>query len=428
MIVTLLLILLVFCVSLASIIHGIGVWLTMMVVHGALVHVFGSGVVHAPMYSGIVLVLVALASGSWKGTNVNFVIIMCLLITLMALATLLGLDTENSLSALFLYAKGFILAIVIAGCLKNIRDVKVVSSYLLAGIIMGSLMTVYQDMTGQHAISNIYVQRAAGLRKDPNDTAMLLVAGLPIAFYWLSHIKTYLAKFALAGVITLILIGVVLTGSRGGFVTVCAMAGILYLRKPTVITTLLGMGVIVVGLILMPPSYKDRMITLVTGVEPHGGRSIESRSKLLATGTTIFFDNILTGVGPGNYGIAFNKAENIGPVAANHDLAISDTIHVAAHNMYMEFFVENGVFTGILFLSVFYIALSGLYRMRDDYTEGNNTYSLGFLLSLSLFGLLFSGIFLSQGKNSVLWFMVGVGFASYKFRAKRMIASGNGPD
>jgi O-antigen ligase len=86
--------------------------------------------------------------------------------------------------------------------------------------------------------------------------------------------------------------------------------------------------------------------------------------------------------------------------------------YAVAHNMYLEFFAENGAIGGILFLSIFILCIR--QALRYDRLSGlasRSHFGLGFTLALALAAMLFAGLFLSQGRNSVLWFVVGMGFA-----------------
>ena len=296
--------------------------------------------------------------------------------------------------------------VLLAGTVRNCRDIKTLSLYCLFGLVVGGAYAIYQYKTGTFTVNTIYDQRAAGLRGDPNDTAMLLVAGVPLAIYWFFNSVGIPSKFLSMGALALLLIGVILTGSRGGFVVLLLVAMMLFLRRPS--WMLVGCGLLLVALFIAiaPQSYWNRMETLVTGKEEHFSESLKNRKMLQKIGTEIFFDNVVIGVGPGNFSGAFmarfaKKSQN------------GDSTYAVAHNMYLEFFSENGLVGGILFLMMFGQSLFGLLRL--DRRCGDVTgpkFGLGFAIAIALGGMLFSGLFLSQAKNSVLWFVTGLGFAA----------------
>jgi O-antigen ligase len=332
----------------------------------------------------------------------------------MVASTFLGIDIDKSVADLKLYMKGFLLAIVLAGTIKTYDDVKKISLYLLAGMVMGGLLTIYEYLTGNFAVSSLYTQRAGGLRADPNDAAMLLVTGVPVAIFWLLEAKTKIKKLFYITCLILLHVGIVLTASRGGFVALLFVYFLMYLRRPTIAATFAGIMLLIVAAIFSPQSYKDRILTLVSGQEKHGASSLDSRSKLLTQGLYIITTNPVTGVGPGNYGSAYILSMGGGEISKQQAARSSvSTVNVVAHNLYLEFFVENGLIGGGLFLAIIYISVSSLKKISPGVKKGiSRYYPLGYMMFCSICGLLFAGLFLSQGKNSVLWFLIGVGLAA----------------
>jgi len=93
---------------------------------------------------------------------------------------------------------------------------------------------------------------------------------------------------------------------------------------------------------------------------------------------------------------------------------LADPVYPAAHNMYLEFFVENGVFAGTLLLAILGWAVRCLFKLDDSAGQESNAIKLGHSTACALGGMLIAGVFLSQGLNSVLWFLVGLGFSAQK--------------
>ncbi len=400
-----------------STIHVLGLWLVLLVTHGIFVHFFGETAIHLPMYAGVISAAVILMKRDWKGVEPVILWLFGLLLFVMVLSSLQGINMTRSISVLMQYTKVFMLAVLIIGCVRNEKDIQIMTVYCVAGLIVGALFAIYQYFTGEYSVSNIYVQRAAGLRADPNDTAMLLLSGVPLSIYWLFQIKMKVIKLIPVVSIILLLIGIVLTGSRGGFVALALIFFAIYLRKPTINTTIIGVLALILAVMLAPDSYKERIGSLVTGQEKHGGRSLESRSKLLYQGVTIFLQHPILGVGPGNFGTAYMKSLNTEGFSSNSGLSIASNTNLAAHNLYLEFLVENGIVGGVLLLSIFIISLVKLIKYdRKIRHYQNSAYTMSYCLLLALLGMYFAGLFLSQGKNSVLWFIIGMGLSITNFK------------
>lgn len=404
-------------VSFFSTVHALGLWLLLMITHGVIVDVVGVSATHVPLYAGVAITLVILGRRQWTGVSNNTLLMFGALILTMSLAAMQGMSLEASLISMMLYAKVFLLALLLAGCLKSEQDIRIMTLYCLAGLLVGALVAIYQYKTGTLAVQDIYTQRAAGLREDPNDTAMLLVAGVPLAIYWFANTRNVLVKLFFAGAIPLLLVGIGLTGSRGGFVTLVVIALVIYIRRPSLKLTLAGMLMVVGVVALAPESYWDRMQTLVSGKEEHGGRSLESRSMLLKKGVSLFSQRPVLGVGPGNYGNAYMDSVTSSGLVGSSGLSIGSERGIVAHNMYLELLVEIGLLGTVLFLAVIYRALRNLSGFGRKTGAQRKSFELGFAIALALGGMLFAGMFLSQGKNSVLWFLVGLGFAAGQLMA-----------
>lgn len=394
-------------ISFFSMSHMLGLWLLLMITHGIVYEAFGSIAAHLPFYAGLIVLVTILVRKQWSDVKGSTLWLFSALIAVMSMSGLLGLNVETSVVSLMCYAKGFLLALILAGSLKSKKNIQIMTLYCLVGLIMGALMVVYQYKTGTFTINTIYVQRAASLRGDPNDTAMLLVAGIPLALYWFNNAKGLLVKGVFAGSMLLLLIGLVLTFSRGGFVVFILVSTVIYLKRPTLRMTFLGVLIAFFFCILTPQNYWERIETLITGQERYRSHSLENRSLLQKRGLAIFVTRPVLGVGPGNFGNAF----------AGRSGYVGEGLSVA-HNMYLEFFVENGLVGGVLLLIILYQAIRCLMVYDHKTRTECDTFGLGFSIALALAGMLFSCLFLSQGKNSVLWFMVGLGFALGQIAAK----------
>ena len=198
-----------------------------------------------------------------------------------------------------------------------------------------------------------------------------------------------------------------------------------FLRRPSL--RLFAVGLISTALValLAPQNYWDRMKTMVTGKELHAGQSLSNRARLQQAGLKILFNNPLIGVGPGNFSQAyFAQAKTESQLRSSANMAEGKTFAVA-HNMYLEFFAENGIPGGLLFLSLFILSIRQLLRFDRLAGVSESQPGLGFSLSLALGGMLFAGLFLSQGKNSVLWFMVGVGCAMGSVISRKRSSAGD---
>jgi putative inorganic carbon (hco3(-)) transporter len=239
------------------------------------------------------------------------------------------------------------------------------------------------------------------------------VVGIPLALYWLTRSSKPVTRVVMALVGLLLIFGIILTESRGGFVALAAVMALNFLRKPSFKRVLPGVLLASSLLILAPHSYWTRMNTLLTGHEPHGGVSFADRFTLLKFGLKTLANRPILGVGPGNYGQAlFRDTRKLTGLQPNDPYPV-------AHNTYLQFFDENGIIAGVLFVAIFFWAAVCFLKYDRANPPQPGEFPLGFSFASGFAGLLIACLFLSEGPNSVLWFMTGIGFATGKMAAAK---------
>lgn len=401
----LLILIAVLAISFFSKIHSLGLMIFLMIIHGTLVEVFGTAATSLPMLASVLVMGIAIARRTWIPVPLFIWLVMFWLLTFVLLAALLGLDPRISRGALILYAKGFVLAFLVSGTLKDETEIRVLSIYCLAAVFLGACIALYQHLTGTYTINAWWeIRRAGGLRADPNETAMLLLIGIPLAVYWFMHSEKLTSKLLFAGIFVLTIGGIALTQSRGAGVTLALVLFLIYLKRPTTKALIAGISLVFIGLLFTAGSFIDRMETL--SAEGMADTSLSLRFQFLVASTELIIHNPIFGVGLGNWGLAVDQ---IRP-----DIDIGSIHGAAAHNMYLEFFAENGVLAGFLFLALLGVAVIHSWQFDKYNPNERSAYGLGFCFSMSLLTILSSGLFLSIGEYSVLWFFIGVGFAFAK--------------
>lgn len=397
-------------------IHGVGIWLLISILHGALVSALGTDATHMPLISGCGLVVGLLIKRAWRGIPPRFAVYLSGILLLMLLSSLQGMNLERSFLSFLLYAKAIGLAALVAGVVRNRGQFFLLAQYLFVGLVTGACIAVYQKISGSFAIENIYIQRAAGIREDPNDTAMLLVAAVPVGFAWASAKKSLMGRAVLVGLSLTVVYAITLTGSRGGFLALIAACIGLYMFKPTISTSLLAGGIVVLLALAAPMSYWQRIQTIFTGSEQHGGASINNRLLLQLRGLEIVSRNLVFGVGPGNFGAAFATRET--GLKSAPAINGTNSEFAVAHNLHLELAAENGVILFSLWLALLVSLSRALIKIsRDERRNSAKTLEIPFeyAILVSLGAMLMAGLFLSQGKNLVLWFLIGLAIGAQHF-------------
>ncbi|UTW58608.1 putative O-glycosylation ligase, exosortase A system-associated [Kordiimonas sp. SCSIO 12603] len=201
--------------------------------------------------------------------------------------------------------------------------------------IKGGLFTV---LTG----GNSRVQGAGGMMGDNNQLAMAMSMLLPFAIYMAMHPPAKILKWPLRISAILIPISVVGTHSRGGFVALAGVIGMLVLKTKRKFLTLLVIAVVgATAITFMPQSWKNRIESTEGATEDS---SFIGRVSMWKFSTNVVKDEPVFG---GGFDIFYvrHAAELWMPPGYKAR---------APHSIYFEVLAEHGYTGLILFLTMLF--------------------------------------------------------------------------
>jgi hypothetical protein len=318
---------------------------------------------------------------------------------------------------------------------------KVVWALILGGSLLGGL-TLYQDVTKTY--NNNYMglaqrnvnfgfdenlakgkisplkkakvqlaQRAQGPIGDPNRYAQILIVLLPLAFFRSFDEKKW--KFKLLAIVSagLILSGILLTYSRGAFVSICLimllMTILRYIKPYQIIVSLLGLLLIV---FIASPGYFTRMSSLA-GIQGlfSSEKTAETDAVILGRTTEmlaaflVFLDHPIVGVGPGQY-VKFYAMD----YQDNPDIAMRRLDKGRrAHSLYFELAAETGIVGLGSFIIVVFFTMYQLWKVRRSWKDHSREYAnYATAFFLSIVGYLSTSVFLSFGFQRFFWVLVAL--------------------
>ncbi len=421
MLLTVLIILLFVVVSYYSEMDLLGLWLVLLVTHGIYVKLAGEAFQNAPAVMGLYVIFAVFTRRGrsyWrhKKLNRNVLLLFAGLFIMMIITGFFGINPENSMFAMHLYMKGFVLTILIYLFVDKKKDIEKLALYYLVGAMLGVAWIAWEYFSDTMSGGDEWTKRAAGLRADPNETAMLLVVGIPIAWYFALNASSRYWQVAYYAAVPLIMWGMVLTGSRGGLLALALVIALIIINKPSVKKVVTSLLLLVAIIATAPGVLLDRTDQMV-GEEKDS--SIQERTDLLISGLKVFAQKPLLGVGPGNIGQAIVAYKYRGHAEAEIPSYLFGEAFTVAHNLFLEMFGELGVLGGFLFLGVIFFSLYSYWRAYRRARKKGEYFSLAYALLTAMAGFLFAGLFLSQGKESVLWFLLGMGLAYPAGRRRR---------
>ncbi len=333
--------------------------------------------------------------------------------------------------------EGLVLYFLITNVVRTLPTLKrVVAVLLIASAFLGGLSLLqefghsYSNQFGGLAQKNLefvkgeeefrsaqekvrLANRAEGPLGDANRYAQILIVLAPLGLVAFFGARSLPSQLAWALVLMLILAGIFLSYSRGGFVALallgvlCGAMGLLPPRSMAAAFVLI--------LLLAPlaaPDYLGRIMSLSTAKNltsrENAGQAdgaIRGRATEMLAAANVFTDHPLIGVGPGQYAPFYSIDYQSNPdIAFRH---IPQTRR--AHSLYLELAAE----TGLVGLGIFLFMVGGLMRQlwqfrsrfRDQFPE-LEMLAAGVFLGLT--GYMATAVFLHLSFQRYFWLLLGL--------------------
>lgn len=225
-----------------------------------------------------------------------------------------------------------------------------------------------------------------GLFSNPNDLALHLVTMIPISITLLISSRSLLNKTLYLGCSLLMMLGMVATFSRAGFLGLVCVIGFLVwklARRNRAFFGVIALTLVVAAVAIAPSAYRSRLAT--TGDDSAVARTDDLKRSILVTARHPLF-----GVGMDNY------------------ILYSNTNH-ATHNAYTQVASEMGLAALLIYLAFLISPFKGLRRI-EQLTRGARhrprTYYLTLGLQASLVGYMVVSFFASVAYQWYVYYLV----------------------
>jgi O-antigen ligase len=319
-------------------------------------------------------------------------------------SSLWAINEDVAVSSAFRLAQGLLLVFIIYTALREPRHVRWVLGAYVGGAVVTAVFALGSAATGG-------LTRLSGENANPNELAALFLPGVVLSVFAALGERRPLLRWAASGAATILLVALLLTGSRGGLLglSVALLAGIILAGAGRVrfglvaVTLVMGSAVLVYYAALAPAEQADR----VAAIGDDGG---SGRTDLWRVATEVASDRPLTGVGAGNFREAEARYAAREIDIARIDLVLDESKVV--HNTYLSILSELGVVGLGLFLFLVLAALASTVRALTLIVRTSEQLELlvrGFLVGL--LGLFASYVFASAEYRKPLWLLLGVALA-----------------
>jgi len=300
------------------------------------------------------------------------------------------------------FSRTVLLYVVIIASIRGRRDVERLSLAYFSGVVMYSFYTfTLSPLSGPRVDLNIGSY-------DANDFATFAVTGIPLSLYFMRPANSLgLRVFAVAGLV-LITLGVVLSGSRGGFLALVATAAYILFRYGS-IPFRWRLGSLATAIILMvglgSDSYWERMQTILNPQDDYNVTDETGRTQTWVRGLGYAKQHPIAGVGLANFVWA---EATISPLARRQERGVGVKA-LAPHNSYVQIVAELGVVGFSLFVFVLYRGFTNIRTARRQLERSDPSAApLADALTAALVGLLVGIFFLSHAYSSMSYAVLGL--------------------
>jgi len=238
---------------------------------------------------------------------------------------------------------------------------------------------------------------------DRNDLALVLNFALPFTLYLAMQSKGPQERLLLWGTSLAIGTSVLMSQSRGGFITLALVILFTMVRVKGVPlkVRLLPVVLLLGSLFFLPQNIKDRLGTMLNPSEDYNLTSETGRIQVWSRGMGYLKEHPLAGVGMSNFPVAevtlSERARRGG-----------QTTLVVSHNSYLQVAVESGIPGLLMYLGILFSAGLSTVRLRRRLSRirgsphADRWLLLADILTLTLIGYGFGSFFLSMAYSPML--------------------------
>lgn len=340
-----------------------------------------------------------------------------------------AIDPNLAFSSSVDLAKDALVALTALAILKRATMLrKTIWALLLSGAFL-SVGTVYQYLTGTYpiavggfsqasieliAVGTDNTWRHTGPLDDPNHYGQILVVLVPLALERITNDKSRLLRLVAMGVLSFLLVGVLLSYSRGAMFALVCMGALFLISYPgrlKILIPLLVSGILIVQ--FAPPSYLERVGTasaLLPNVTEGGIQheeevdiAVEGRFGEMMVAVQMFLDHSFLGVGYANYEQHYQRYElmlNLRPRGQAR----------SAHSLFLEIAAEQGLVGLTVFGSLMVLLLLSVVRAARVFRGlGLREYEqMAIALGIALMGYGITAVFLHNSYARYMWLLIGI--------------------
>jgi putative inorganic carbon (hco3(-)) transporter len=289
------------------------------------------------------------------------------------------------------------------------RDLKMFRIMTLIALVCAIILCISTIQLYFTDVERAGATIGAKLFGDANDAALLFVSILPFSGLWISSKKFRFGKLFYGLSIAILVAGVILTQSRGGFLGLLVVLFVLYFRGKNKIKAIVSLAVIALIIqFFLPSKIGERYSTIGTYQED---ASAMGRITAWKAGLKMMAARPLTGVGVGCFSVAYGTQFGSGGR------------WMAPHNTFIQVGAETGLIGLTIFILLLTTSIAQLRRIKspDPDHEEDEIFKIRDMIIASILGFIMCAFFLTQALNFMLYYLIAASvslsfiFSKYEF-------------
>lgn len=311
------------------------------------------------------------------------------------------------------FVRTVLMTLVIAGSVRDARDLSRLMFVYCGSTVLYTAVVLSRFQLGggdSWRLGRLYYY-------DANDMATLIACAMPFALYFFlgqrRRVVRILAVFGLA----VLAVGLIRSGSRGGFVALLAVVMFVLLGFTTISARarLIGLaGILAVVFSAASDRYWKQMQTIFNPHQDYNVTSDEGRLRVWKRGLGYMIDHPVVGVGGDNFAVA----EGTISAYAKRAERGAGVRWGAAHNTFIQVGAELGVPGLLLFIGLLVTTFRSLRRVARRAARagpaGANLSRLAQALMAALIGFTVGSFFLSLAYTDMLYTLIALSIALAK--------------
>ena len=312
-----------------------------------------------------------------------------LLLVLAALLSIpLALDPGAAWGSFIEYLKVVAMFIVLVNVVRTEKRLKALLLLVLAASAIVSIAAVRDYRIGNLALQGRRIEGViGGLFSNPNDLALHLVTVVPLAVGLMLASRNFLSKIVYAICALVLVTGIVVTFSRGGFVALFSVVLFLmwrFARRSRFIFAILGLTLLIGLITVVPGAFRSR-------INRTDDASAIARIDDLKRSVYLTIRHPIFGVGIGNYVFYSNQMK-------------------VTHNGYTQVAAEMGLAAAAFYVLFLFAPLKRLRRIEletSDIRKKPKFYYMAIAIQASLIGYMVASFFASVAYLWYAYYLVG---------------------